>query len=141
MKVRVKRRTTVEPRALINGVEQVTGPAVYVVEGVEADTRTTFAVRFDTDPTDADIVVKVRELIGDDGADVDPGPANGRKALFDAAAAAAAKWDALDRLNAKVQDPATGATNKQKAGSQALADRAYVRARRLASDYADAVGE
>lgn len=141
MKVRVKRRTVVEPRALINGVEQVTGPAVYVIDGVEAETRTTFSLRFDADPTDADVVVKVRELVGDDGADIDPGPTNGRRAIFEAAAAAAATWDALDRLNAKIQAPETGATNKQKTGAQALADRAYVRARRLASDYADAVSE
>lgn len=141
MKVRVRTRRPIEPRSLVNGVEIVTGPAVYVVEGIEAETRTAFSLRFDADPTDAEIAVRVRELVGDDGDEVDPGPSNGRRALFDAAADAAAKWDALDRFNAKVQDPATGATNKQKTGAQALADRAYVRARRLASDYADAVGE
>lgn len=138
MKVRVTRREIVERLALVDGAEVVTGPAFYVVEGVEADTRTAFSLRFDADPTDAEIVVRVREVVGDDGDEVDPGPANGRRALFDAAAAAAATWDALDRLNAVIQ--ATG-NARQKLGAQALADRAYARARRLAADYADAVAE
>lgn len=138
MRVRVKSRRQVEPRALVDGAEVVTGPAFYVVEGVEAETRTMFSLRFDADPTDAEIFVRVRELVGDDGDEVDPGPSNGRRASFDAAAAAAATWDALDRLNAVIQ--ATG-NARQKLGAQALAARAYSRARGLAADYADAVAE
>lgn len=113
--------------------EQFTRHYVRVVD----DLGVVRKLAFDHAPTDAEIL----SALPAGPVEIDPGPGNGRRAIFEAAAAAARDWDALDRLNAKVLDPATGATNKQKAGALALSERAYTRARRLASDYADAIAE